>query len=176
MAVYFTSDLHLGHKNLCVGLRNMTFEESDKTIIENWNKVVKKKDKVFILGDINMENPKLLEQQLSKLTGVKEFILGNHDCYSAATLVKLGFKVCGCRSYKGFLLSHIPVHESQLFGFRGNIHGHIHVPGNIEGLGSYNPVLDLGPKYYNVNTEFHNYSPIPFEEIWSHFQNLNNNF
>ena len=38
--VFFTSDLHFGHKNLCEGLRGMTAEDSDALIISNWNKVV----------------------------------------------------------------------------------------------------------------------------------------
>jgi calcineurin-like phosphoesterase family protein len=57
-----------------------------------------------------------------------------------------------------------------LEGFAGNIHGHIHKQGDMEGLGKYNPPSLDSTKYYNVNTEFHNYTPIPFEEIEKHFK------
>ena len=36
----------------------------------------------------------------------------------------------------------------------------------------YNPIDPKG-NYYNVNCEFHNYTPIPFEEIDNYFKNLN---
>ena len=62
MSVFFTSDLHFGHKNLIEGLRKMSVEESDNLIISNWNKIVRKKDVVYILGDITMEKPQLIDQ------------------------------------------------------------------------------------------------------------------
>ena len=75
----------------------------------------------------------------------------------------------GVLNYKGFICTHIPVHPSQIEGFRGNIHGHIHLSGEIEGLGRYNP-SKLEGKYYNVNIEFHNYKPVLFEDIKQHFE------
>ena len=52
--VYFTSDLHLGHRNI-ISLQYRPFEsveEMDRALIDNFNSVVKKNDTVFILGDI----------------------------------------------------------------------------------------------------------------------------
>lgn len=54
---------------------------------------------------------------------------------------------------------------------RGNIHGHIHRKGVIDGW-EYNP-QSLGERYFNVNTEFHNYTPVLFDEIEQYFINLN---
>lgn len=55
--VFFTSDLHFGHENLYQGLRGMTAQESYDLIKRNWNKVVTKRDIVYVLGDITMEKP-----------------------------------------------------------------------------------------------------------------------
>ena len=170
--VWFISDMHFGHKNLCEGLRNMTSEESDELIISNWNKYISKKDKVFILGDIVMEKPKLVMTYLNRLKGVKEVILGNHDIKVAKVLVENGIIVNGSRFYKDYWLSHMPIHPSQLDYAKGNIHGHIHIPEFIEGLGEYKPQVDLGPKYYNVNVEFHEYKPTSFDEIETYFSKL----
>ena len=169
--VFFTSDLHFGHKNLTEGLRGMSPEESDALIIANWNKVVSKRDIVYVLGDITMEKHKKISYYLSQLNGHIRIVGGNHDnarcCHEYR---ELGITVMGVLHYKGFICTHIPIHETQLEGFAGNIHGHIHKQGDIEGLGKYNPPSLDSTKYYNVNTEFHNYTPIPFEEIEKHFK------
>ena len=48
MSTFFIADLHLGHKNMAIkrGFKD-TFEH-DEYLIKRWNKVVSKKDKVFI--------------------------------------------------------------------------------------------------------------------------------
>lgn len=168
--VFFTSDLHFGHKNLIEGLRNMSVEESDMLVIENWNKVIKKRDTVYILGDIVMEKPLYACAYLPRLNGNICIVGGNHDTkICCETYAKMGIPVMGVLEYKGFLCTHIPVHPTQIEHFRGNIHGHIHLSGDIEGLGRYNAPLVEG-RYYNVNTEFHNYTPVLFDDIVSWFE------
>ena len=173
--VFFTSDLHFGHKNLCVGLRGMSAEESDQLIINNWNKVVTKRDLVYVLGDITMENQNDIPKYLSKLNGRIVLIGGNHDTKQCCDVYrKFGITVMGCLKYKGFICTHIPIHPYELEQedrqlLRGNIHGHVHKSGLIEGE-KYAPKTDYGPLYYNVNIELHNYTPITFDYLVADFQ------
>ena len=173
--VFFTSDLHFGHKNLCQGLRGMTAEESDKLIIDNWNKVVTKRDLVYVLGDITMENQNDIPKYISQLNGRIVLIGGNHDTKQCCDVYrKLGITVMGCLKYKGFICTHIPVHPYELEQdgrqlLRGNIHGHVHIAGRIDGV-NYSPKTDYGPLYYNVNIELHNYTPIAFDDLVLDFQ------
>lgn len=167
--VFFTSDLHFGHKNLCIALREMSAEESDAIIIENWNKTVSKHDTVYVLGDITMEKHQSICDYIKKLNGRIVLIGGNHDVRRCCTMYqKLGVTVMGCLVYKGFICTHIPIHPTQLTGFQGNIHGHIHKSGIFIEQGVYDPPKIEGP-YYNVNTEFHDFTPVPFEDIKSWF-------
>lgn len=165
--VFFTSDLHFGHKNLCQGLRGMTAEESDKLIIDNWNKVVTKRDLVYVLGDITMENQNDIPKYISQLNGRIVLIGGNHDTKQCCDVYrKLGITVMGCLKYKGFLCTHVPVHPYEIERehkqlFRGNIHGHIHCNQTD---------FNFGPLYYNVNTELHNYTPVAFDDLVTDFQ------
>ena len=53
--VFIISDLHLSHKNMAIKRGFKDEAEHDNFIIEQWNKVVSKKDTVWILGDITME-------------------------------------------------------------------------------------------------------------------------
>lgn len=157
--VFFTSDLHFGHKNLVESLRGMSVEESDTLIIKNWNKVVNKKDTVYILGDIVMEKPNKALEYLPLLNGSIRIVGGNHDTRKCCeAYIEMNIPVMGVLEYKGFLCTHIPVHPTQIENSRGNIHGHLHLSSeSIKG------------RYYNVNTEFHNYTPVLFDEIVSYF-------
>jgi calcineurin-like phosphoesterase family protein len=153
----------------------MTTEESDKLIIDNWNKVVTKRDLVYVLGDITMENQNDIPKYISQLNGRIVLIGGNHDTKQCCDVYrKLGITVMGCLKYKGFICTHIPVHPYELEQdgrqlLRGNIHGHVHRSGIIDGE-EYAPKTDYGPLYYNVNIELHNYTPIAFDDLVLDFQ------
>jgi len=150
--VYFISDLHLQHER-CSTRRNFsTVEEHDELIIENWNKVIGKRDTVYILGDVTMENKKY--EILNRLTGYKKVVMGNHDLQNhARELLKYVQGVAGMIKYKGCALTHCPIHPSQFSRFRLNIHGHVH----DESLPDQ--------RYFNVSAEMINYTPISMEEI-----------
>ena len=79
--VFFTSDLHFGHKNI-IRFDNRPFfsvEEMDKTLIENWNRKVSEDDTVYILGDISWYNDEKTTEIFAGLNGHKILIKGNHD-------------------------------------------------------------------------------------------------
>lgn len=174
MAVYFISDLHFGHKNLCEGLRGMSAEESDELIIKNWNKKVKKRDVVYILGDVVMEDHRKVKEYMSRLHGIKYVVGGNHDTRKVCeALSEMGIPVMGCVNYKGYICTHVPIAASEVQFFKGNIHGHIHLKGKMDDF-VYEPTDPIG-RYYNVNCEFHDYTPIAFEEIEEFFNNIDNN-
>jgi len=125
--VRFISDLHFGHRNLAQSLRGFQDEfYHDEHIIDQWNRVVGKKDITYILGDITMEK-KDYYFQLDRLNGKKYVVLGNHDLIQhVPELLKYVEKVGGMVEYKGHILTHCPIHESELRNWEKNIHGHIH--------------------------------------------------
>lgn len=168
--VFFTSDLHFGHTNLTWGLRGMSPKDSDYIIITNWNKVVDKRDIVYILGDVTMEKYQDIPKYMEALKGNKCIIGGNHDTKRCVKeYMRLGIQVMGVLQYKGFLCTHIPIHPSQLINCRGNIHGHIHLQKstNNNSVSMPNP---LEGRYYNVNTELHKYTPVLFDDIVKEFE------
>lgn len=146
--VFIISDLHLGHRNMAAKRGFDTVEEHDNHIIDTWNKTVTKGDTVWILGDITMEKSTPYPL-LSKLKGYKKVVLGNHDQpQHIPELLKYVNSVCGMIKYKGFILSHCPIHESEIGRFYKNIHGHVHE----------NTLPD--DRYVNVSCEAVNYTPV----------------
>lgn len=169
--VYFTSDLHLGHTSLIKNLRNMSVDEHDDLIIDNWNKVVSKHDKVYVLGDFVMEKHNLIPKYLKSLKGDIVLVCGNHDTPRCCVeFNRLNIPTLGVLKYKGFLCTHTPVNFVFGENRRGNIHGHIHSnKGIMFGTDRYNEELPAHT-YYNVNVEFNDYKPVLFEDIVKHFK------
>ena len=156
--VYFISDLHLGHKRILEfagPLREgTTIEEHDQLLIDKWNATIRKRDLVYVLGDVCM-HPTL--DILSQMQGRKILIRGNHDQFKTTEYLKYFEEVHGIMKYKRYWLSHAPVHPDELRGC-SNIHGHVHNK-SIKHGEHYN-------KYYiNVCCEVNNSTPIPFEDI-----------
>jgi len=75
---WITADTHFGHKNIVKYCNRpfSTIEQMNKTLIDNWNSRVSKKDTVYFLGDFCFGKP---EQYIAELNGNIIFIKGSHD-------------------------------------------------------------------------------------------------
>lgn len=99
--IYFTSDLHLGHRGI-IAMRNRPFadvEEMNRILIANFNAVVHKDDTVYILGDLaHHMQVEDINKIIGKLNGRKILIKGNHDKkYDAALFEEVRDFQTGCR-------------------------------------------------------------------------------
>lgn len=126
----------------------------DEAMVERWNSVVKPEDHVYHLGDVAFKTQQSLAI-VTRLNGHKRLLLGNHDPHDMRQLKAVGFeKIFSTRLLGGWLLSHMPVHESSIgHKTKGNVHGHIH----------QNP-SPAGP-YVNVSVEQIGYTPVALEAI-----------
>lgn len=170
MSVYFIGCLHFGHRWMA---NHRGFQDEfhhDQHIIDNWNKTIQKKDLVWILGDITMETTDHY-YRLDLLNGRKKVCLGNHDRpEDTRELLKYVETVAGCVDYKGYVLSHIPIHPSEISFCRGNIHAHIHenkleeciVNDRYGDTKTKSPTLS---KYFNVDAHRIGYTPMSMDEI-----------
>lgn len=78
MTIYFTADMHLGHKNI-IRFSNRPFksiDEMDGKLINYFNSKVKPEDIVYDLGDFSFVNP---NKYLNRLNGNIIRIKGSHD-------------------------------------------------------------------------------------------------
>ena len=153
MSVFFTSDLHLGHKLATEKRGFKSVEEHDEEILGCLSSLTKR-DKLFILGDVAFSLDSL--PLLDRLSCTKDLVLGNHDQFQSQVYLKYFNRLWGFVGYKNFWLSHAPMHPQEImYRKRGNIHGHIH---------NNATTTNIGYPYFNAQIDFH-YRPIPFEEI-----------
>lgn len=154
---FFIGDTHFGHKNIITfdavkAFRPFaTIEEHDEELVKRWNSVVRKGDTVWHLGDFAFGSKHIATAE--RLSGQKKLILGNHDHYPSAEYLKYFDKLYGAATIEGAILTHLPVHQSQLERFKKNIHGHLHTASM--GLSCY----------INVSAEQINLTPVALEEL-----------
>ncbi len=158
MAVFLTSDLHLGHNNV-IKHCNRPFADVDQMnefLIARYNAVVTQRDDVYILGDVAFCDPTPF---VSRLHGRKHLILGNHDQPKLSKLSKCPFiwikdtyelSVNGQKVW----LSHYP-HRSWPSSHRGAWHCYGHSHG---GMPPHGKSLDVGVDCWN-------YAPVSFDQI-----------
>jgi calcineurin-like phosphoesterase family protein len=170
-AVFLVSDTHFGHAGVCHFLQNDGVtklrpwdnpDDMDEEMVRRWNETVRPKDKVYHLGDVVINRRHL--KTLARLNGDKILIKGNHDIFKLEDYTPYFRDIRSYHVMNGMILSHIPVHESNLYRFGTNIHGHTH-SNRVTMLDTYlsKPVID--PRYQCVCVEQTDFRPILFEDV-----------
>ena len=113
--IYLISDTHFNHANI-IKYCNIPFKnvkEMNKTLIKNWNNIVRDKDIVYFLGDFVLSKNKVerAKEFIELLNGEIIFIKGNHDKFGEK------FRVVEHNGYR-FMLIHNP-NSSYTFNFDG---------------------------------------------------------
>lgn len=161
------SDPHFYHHNICKftnydGTKLRPWDDANKMtedMISWYNELVDDGDRVYILGDVAFKATDM-RNAVSRLKGRKVLVKGNHDPDNHRQMYMELFD--DVRSYivkKGFIMSHIPIHEGSLGKWNINIHGHLH----------NNFVLDRDMKpdkrYVNACVERHDFRPVLLDKL-----------
>lgn len=158
--IYFFSDPHFDDAN-CAKARGMTVEESNKILHQNLS-IIKKRQKLFVLGDVGNNKKRSALSHWDDVLGNKHLIMGNHDLCPIECYSEHFDKISGVIKYKNFILSHIPLHPDNLLG-RINIHGHKHKDDVM-----YRNKFGFkrkDPRYINVNCDRTGMKPVSLDEI-----------
>lgn len=165
---FFTGDSHFGHTGI-LEMAMRPFNEiavHDRTLIENWNSVVRETDTVWHLGDFAWDKLPIDDARaiFNRLNGVKRLIAGNHD----TTLVRefrwasvhdiITLKAGG----KDVVLFHYPLREwpgfhSGALHFHGHTHDH----------------LPSGRRVWDCGVDHQGFTPLRFEQITEQMDLLN---
>lgn len=161
--VYVTSDWHFGHKGITrFRTQFPSMEYMEDCILGNCLLTVKKRDVLYCLGDMAFDMRGL--EKLHEIPCRKILVRGNHDTLTTEQYLTVFDEVEGCVKYKNYWLTHIPIHQSELY--RGkNIHGHCHRGGPNQTQNS-----EGWENYYNAILEFNDYAPITIQEVGTKLQ------
>ncbi len=165
---FFIGDTHFGHANILEYERAArpfnSLEEMHEAMVNRWNSVVGKYDKVFHLGDFAFGSHNIAIA--SRLNGQMRLILGNHDSYGAPEYLKYFHSVHGAIYWFKYLLTHVPVHPCNLNGRADyNIHGHLHSKFVMLFDQKNTNTWIKDRRFINVSCEQNNLTPISAEEI-----------
>lgn len=157
--IFLIADTHFGHVGATKFLRDDgtkmrpwdSVEEMDVALIENWNSVVKPKDKVYHLGDVVINRKAL--KTLAYLNGDLILIKGNHDIFRLEEYMPYFRDIRAYHVMDNCIMSHIPVHPESKGRFKANVHGHTH----------YRKLDD--PWYTCVSVECIDYTPVAWEVL-----------
>lgn len=169
-AVFLVSDTHFGHLGVCkfMGPDGVTKlrpwnspEEMDEEMVKRWNETVRPNDKVYHLGDVVINRKAL--KILHRLNGDKVLIKGNHDIFRLEDYTEHFRDIRAYHVMNGCILSHIPMHESNLGRFGTNIHGHLHAH-RVMKMDYGREIVD--PRYHCVCVEQTDFRPILLEDVF----------
>lgn len=172
--IYFTADNHFYHSNI-IGSCARPFSnvnEMNKTMLDNWNKLITKNDDVYILGDFSYKGKTHdVNEILSRLNGKKYLIKGNHENYLCDPLFNQRafewVKDYFILKYEGidFILFHYPI-LSWLKSNYNSIHlyGHVHNSG-IKNAKFAEKLKLLEPCAINVGVDVNNFYPVSIKNI-----------
>ena len=188
--VWFTSDLHFGHRNVIRFCNRPWADEKEmcEGLINNWNSCVGDNDIVFVLGDTFWFNDsRLIKKVIDRLKGKTIYMLpGNHDDFSHYHRVDTyseNRRVILCQDVVVLWLqeangkiteiwmSHYPM---MTWPHRVNgawqLFGHIHSkPGRNDGV---DQDLPLHWNQCDVGTDHWDYIPVGFETLKILFNKL----
>jgi len=167
--IYFTSDLHLGHKGI-ITMQNRPFEsveDMNRILLTNYNAVVGKDDTVYILGDIcHHMSVNQANSVIARMKGKKYLINGNHDKkYDPALFEDIKDFMTASLNGRFFALMHYP-----MLSWPKKNSGSIQLHGHIHARMDYNEQnRNEGVFRYDVGVDANNFYPVSVKQIIEFF-------
>ena len=174
--IFLTSDLHLDHENIIKYCHRpfLNVEDMNRTLVNNWNNTVGKKDRVYFLGDMSFgKGSRSADHWLSKLNGDIYFIRG--FSYNASGERKQHDKISRTKN----------VFDNLIIEYNDRKFYLVHDPANIPSdwkdwaicghhhnnkLEEY-PFIDKKNKRINVSTELTKFRPVDIDMLIREIEN-----
>lgn len=145
--------------------------EMNEALITNWNKVVKEKDIVYLLGDVGMGKKWELIKCFYDLNGEIHWIRGNHDKKAVKSQdLQKRFAWIGDykeikiddpdADYRGNKYQKIVLFHYPIASWNGMHHGGWHVHGHCHGT-----FFDPNNRQVDVGVDCWNYTPVSYEQL-----------
>jgi len=174
--IFFTSDTHINHKNICQGVTSWTgdlnrtrdfddLEKMNSTIIDNINRRVGQDDILVHLGDFSFGGHQHIPEFRQRIICQNiVFVLGNHDEHIQKNTGNYQSLFLSVQHYlelevngSKFVLSHFPIASwNNMSKGSMHLHGHVH----------FNKTMKLGPgKMLDVGVDGNDFTPYSLREV-----------
>ena len=174
--IYFTSDTHFNHdRKFIYGPRGFkSIEESNNTIITNWNNTVTDNDDIYVVGDFFLgKDTDYVKNTLKQLKGKIHLVIGNHDTPAklaiyreTENIVEIVWATQIEYKKRKFYISHYPTFTAELTSSPDHcvfgIFGHTH---------SKDKFYEDRPYMYNVAVDAHNNTLVSIEQVYTDIKN-----
>ena len=180
--LFFCSDSHLGHFNICKYCHRpfQSRSEMDHTLIKNWNAVVPEDGIVVHCGDFMLphnEDIKEYNKYLNQLHGRVLLLRGNHD---RASLDWVSDKLIAVRDQAMIVVDGVKIFAQHYpcAAFNGDYHvyGHIHTLADGSCYGIDGDVTKVMRKNtYDVGVDQNGYTPVSYWQLCDIFRKKMNN-
>lgn len=149
-------------------------DEMNTVLINNWNEVVNRGDRVYHLGDFAIhKNVNQITKITKSLNGQKFLVYGNHDWKpvkrSGGWTWKGDYKRIRVGKQIIVLLHYAMISWDQIHKGSWHLHGHSH--GNLRGK-LIDPLVNTRPMM-DVGVDANNYYPISYDQVRDEFRNRN---
>ena len=175
--LFFCSDSHLGHFNICRYCHRpfQSRSEMDQTLIKNWNAVVPEDGIVVHCGDFMLphdEDIKEYNKYLNRLHGRVLLLRGNHD---RASLDWVSDKLIAVRDQAMIVVDGVKIFAQHYpcAAFNGDYHvyGHIHTLADGTCYGVDGDVAKVMRKNtYDVGVDQNGYTPVSYWQLCDIFR------
>ena len=170
--LFFTSDTHLGHFNICKYCHRpfQSRSEMDQTLIANWNSVVPEDGIVVHCGDFMLpheNNIKEYMRYMSKLNGRILLLRGNHDIIN---LLQENEKLISVQDKAMIEVDGVKIYAEHYpcAAFNGDYHvyGHVHTlsDGICYGMDA-EALAAMKRTSYDVGVDQNGYRPISYWQL-----------
>lgn len=170
--LFFTSDTHLGHFNICKYCHRpfTSRSEMDQTLIKNWNAVVPEDGIVVHCGDFMLPHDNDVKEYMrymNKLNGRILLLRGNHD---RIDLMTENEKLISVQDKAMIEVDSIKIYAEHYpcAAFNGDYHvyGHIHTLSDGVCYGMDAEALGAMKKTtYDVGVDQNHYTPISYWQL-----------
>ena len=181
--LFFCSDLHLGHFNICRYCHRpfSSRNEMDNTLIDNWNKVIPKDGIIICCGDFILPHEsgfKEYERYLKRLNGTVYLTTGNHDRIDTGEYEINNIEKLIVREKMMIIVDGVKIYAEHYpcLAFNGDyqVFGHIHTLSDGTCYGIDNVESRIGKNQYDVGVDQNGYRPISYWELCDIFRNKMN--
>lgn len=167
--IYYTSDLHIGHKN-ALRFDDRPFadvDEMEREMIRLWNETVSPNDEVYVLGDVFYRYKGSKADFLYKLCGRLRLVTGNHDDgllsdeQALSRFESVDMMKTVNDSGRMVVLCHFPIAEwDKKHRSSYHVYGHIHAQ-----LRSSAYYMLAQERAFNAGCMINGYKPCTLEEL-----------